>query len=62
MHGMRERAKLIGGKLTVWSGLDSGTDGRAEHSRRARLHVAVIFDVAVEARRKLQRQRTTSDS
>jgi len=26
MHGMRERAKLIGGKLTVWSGLDSGTE------------------------------------
>ena len=26
MHGMRERAKLIGGKFTVWSGLDSGTE------------------------------------
>ena len=26
MHGMRERGKLIGGKLTVWSGLDSGTE------------------------------------
>ena len=26
MHGMRERAKLIGGKLTVWSALDSGTE------------------------------------
>ena len=26
MHGMRERAKLTGGKLTVWSGLDSGTE------------------------------------
>jgi hypothetical protein len=23
---MRERAKLIGGKLTVWSELDSGTE------------------------------------
>ena len=26
MRGMRERAKLIGGKLTVWSGLDDGTE------------------------------------
>ena len=26
MHGMRERAKLVGGKLTVWSKLDSGTE------------------------------------
>jgi signal transduction histidine kinase len=26
LHGMRERAKLIGGKLTVWSDLDSGTE------------------------------------
>ena len=25
LHGMRERARLIGGKLTVWSALDSGT-------------------------------------
>jgi signal transduction histidine kinase len=23
---MRERAKLLGGKLTVWSNLDSGTE------------------------------------
>jgi hypothetical protein len=23
---MRERAKLAGGKLTVWSGLDTGTE------------------------------------
>ena len=26
LRGMRERAKLAGGKLTVWSGLDEGTE------------------------------------
>jgi ligand-binding sensor domain-containing protein/signal transduction histidine kinase len=26
LRGMRERAKLMGGKLAVWSGLDSGTE------------------------------------
>ena len=26
LHGMRERAKLIGGKLTVWSELEAGTE------------------------------------
>jgi len=26
LRGMRERAKLLGGKLTVWSELDSGTE------------------------------------
>ena len=26
LHGMRERAKLIGGTLTVWTALDSGTE------------------------------------
>ena len=26
LRGMRERAKLSGGKLTVWSGVDSGTE------------------------------------
>jgi signal transduction histidine kinase len=26
LHGMRERAKLVGGKLDVWSGLESGTE------------------------------------
>ena len=26
LRGMRERAKLIGGKLTVWSELDAGTE------------------------------------
>jgi signal transduction histidine kinase len=26
LHGMRERAKLVGGKLAVWSELDSGTE------------------------------------
>jgi signal transduction histidine kinase/ligand-binding sensor domain-containing protein len=28
LRGMRERAKLIGGKLAVWSALDSGTEVR----------------------------------
>jgi signal transduction histidine kinase/ligand-binding sensor domain-containing protein len=26
LRGMRERAKLVGGKLTVWSGLETGTE------------------------------------
>jgi nitrate/nitrite-specific signal transduction histidine kinase len=26
LEGMRERAKLMGGKLAVWSELDSGTE------------------------------------
>ena len=26
LRGMRERAKLVGGKLTVWSGLNTGTE------------------------------------
>ena len=26
LHGMRERAKLIGGNLTLWSELDAGTE------------------------------------
>ena len=26
LHGMRERAKLIGGKLTIWTAADSGTE------------------------------------
>jgi signal transduction histidine kinase len=26
LRGMQERAKLVGGKLTVWSELDSGTE------------------------------------
>jgi hypothetical protein len=26
LPGMRERARLVGGKLTVWSELDSGTE------------------------------------
>jgi nitrate/nitrite-specific signal transduction histidine kinase len=48
LRGMRERAKLIGGKLAVWSEVDAGTEveltipaGRAYTSpnegRRARL-------------------------
>ena len=26
LRGMRERSKLAGGKLAVWSGLDAGTE------------------------------------
>ncbi len=26
LHGMRERARLIGGKLTVWSAAQAGTE------------------------------------
>ena len=26
LHGMRERAKVIGGKLTVWTAAESGTE------------------------------------
>lgn len=26
LHGMRERAKIVGGKLTIWSEADSGTE------------------------------------
>jgi signal transduction histidine kinase len=26
LHGMRERAKLAGGKLAIWSEIDSGTE------------------------------------
>ena len=26
LHGMRERTKLVGGKLDVWSDFDSGTE------------------------------------
>ena len=26
LHGMRERAKLVGGNLTIWSEIDSGTE------------------------------------
>jgi len=26
LHGMRERAKLVGGKLTIWTELESGTE------------------------------------
>ena len=26
LHGMRERAKLVGGKLTIWTEVDSGTE------------------------------------
>jgi hypothetical protein len=26
LHGLRERAKLVGGKLTIWTEVDSGTE------------------------------------
>ena len=26
LHGMKERAKLVGGKLTIWTEVDGGTE------------------------------------
>ena len=38
LPGMRERATLIGGKLTVWSEVDAGTGTRTVDIRHCRLH------------------------
>jgi len=61
MHGMRERAQLIGGKLTVWSAPDSGTE--------VELSIPASHAYAISSSRrrfrfaeKLYRQGTTSDS
>ena len=35
LHGMRERAKLAGGKLTIWSEVDTGTEIELNHSSSA---------------------------
>jgi signal transduction histidine kinase len=45
LRGMRERAKLIGGKLTVWSELDSGTEVELS------IPAARVYLAAVERRR-----------
>ena len=62
MHGMRERAKVIGGKLTVWSGLDSGTEVElsipAAHAYTSSSSSTWRSWIAEKARR----QSTTSDS
>src|SRR5579864_5345254 len=56
LHGMRERAQLVGGKLAVWSKLDSGTEvelsipASAANANRAR-HRSWLFE-------KLAGQRT----
>ena len=38
LRGMRERAKLIGGKLTVWSELDAGTEVELSIPASSRVH------------------------
>jgi DNA-binding CsgD family transcriptional regulator len=50
LHGMRERATLIGGKLTVWSEVDAGTEVvetiRAVHVGKKTLPPEVSYQVA----------------
>ena len=61
MHGMRERAKLIGGKLTVWSALDSGTE--VELTIPApRAYAASPSSWRSRLAEKLLRQRATSNA
>jgi len=61
MAGMRERAKLVGGDITVWSAPDSGTE--------VQLSIPASHAYAISSSRrrfrlaeKLYRQSTTSDS
>jgi signal transduction histidine kinase len=60
MHGMRERAQLIGGKLTVWSAPDSGTE--IEVSVPASHAYAATPSSRSRFAEKLYGQSTTSDS
>ena len=61
LRGMRERAKLIGGKLTVWSGLDSGTE--VELSIPAiRAYAALSSDGPSWLARKLSREVAQDES
>ena len=62
MHGMRERAKLIGGKLTVWSGLDSGTEVELSIPAAHAYTASPTSTWRSRLREKLYGQRTTSDS
>jgi signal transduction histidine kinase len=61
MHGMRERAELIGGKLTVWSAPDSGTEVElsvpASHA-----YATPASPLRSRFAEKLYGQSTTSDS
>jgi ligand-binding sensor domain-containing protein/signal transduction histidine kinase len=62
MHGMRERAKLIGGKLTVWSGLDSGTELELSIPAAHAYTSSSSSTWRSRLAEKLKRQGTTSDS
>jgi len=63
MHGMRERAKLLGGRLTVWSGLDSGTEVElsipASHAYVSSSSAPTWLSRLAQ---KLRRQGTTSET
>jgi signal transduction histidine kinase/ligand-binding sensor domain-containing protein len=62
MHGMRERTKLIGGKLTVWSGLDSGTEVELSIPAAHAYTSSSSSTWRSRLAEKLKRQGTTSDS
>jgi signal transduction histidine kinase len=62
MHGMRERAKLIGGMFTVWSGLDSGTEVELSVPAAHAYTSASSSTWRSWLAEKVRRQRTTSDS
>jgi signal transduction histidine kinase/ligand-binding sensor domain-containing protein len=62
MHGMRERAKLIGGKLTVWSGLDSGSEVELSIPAAHAYTSSSSSTWRSRLAEKLHGQRTTSDS
>ena len=62
MHGMRERAKLLGGKLTVWSGLDSGTEVELSIPAAHAYTSSSSSTWRSRLAEKLRGQRTTSDS
>ena len=62
MHGMRERAKLIGGKLTVWSGLDSGTEVELSIPAAHAYTSSSSSTWRSRLAEKLKRQGTTIDS
>ena len=68
LRGMRERAKLIGGKLTVWSELDAGTEvelsipaARAYTTATERTANAVNREVSCEAIWARHREKAMSD-
>jgi len=61
LHGMRERARLIGGKLTVWSAVNAGTE--VELTIPAiRAYAAMPSDVPSWLARKLSREVAQDES